>query len=64
VRFGGLEGQGKEVVDYLFVSRLWTVGRTLDEIVGKHEGALKGMYSQDDLSKVCVSLSSRHRPCI
>ncbi|GAB5037229.1 an1-type zinc finger partial [Nannochloropsis oceanica] len=33
-----------EVVDYIFVSRLWTLGRTLDEAVGKHQAALRKVY--------------------
>jgi hypothetical protein len=48
VRFGGLGGEGEggtaEVVDYVFVSRLWTAGRTLDEVVGKHALALQRAY--------------------
>ena len=44
VRYGGVEGAGSEVVDYIFVSRLWTVGRTLDEVVHKHQAGLSAAY--------------------
>jgi len=56
VRFGGLgDGGGgssalvveEPIVDYIFVSRLWTAGRTLDEIVSKHKAALEHAYGKE-----------------
>lgn len=41
--------KNKQTVDYIFVSRLWTLGRTLDEVVGKHQAALRQAYPDADV---------------
>ena len=46
------------MVDYVYVSRLWTVGRTLDEVLHKHQVALRKVYPLQEE----VSLLPTHPP--